>query len=286
MAEPAPRPASPAPTPTVRTNRLPTIGRLPQIGDDAEPEEPVEEETELALLEDDAATDPDADVPLPEDLPARLRNAVEFEAPEGAALLAVILVHEGEGIEIPEGLTLNFGVDASVRDASQAARTIRAVGAEVALIPSLPQGGQAQDVEVALSASLARVPEAVAILDSTGGDFQNDRVGLAQVLLAAGETGHGVITFPRGLNSAQRIAERQGIAAAQVDRMISPDMTDRFAIRRALDQAAFAARQEGRAILLAPARPFFIANLAAWAAEATGDGVVLAPLSAVLDPGE
>lgn len=256
------------PAPSVRTNRLPRIG------------DPVEEG---AAPVEDAVVE---EVPAGPEGTALARNSVPFEAPADVPRLSVVLVHEGDGLTGATDLSdlpvpVSFAVSATASDAGDAARLYRAGGHEVALIPALPRAGRAQDVEVALADSLRIVPDAVALMDPTGQAFQNSRVGLAQVILAATDTGHGVVTVARGLNSAQQIAERQGVPAGIVFRALDPS-TDRFALARALDQAAFRARQDGNAILVAPADPEVLAALVEWALENRTTTVVLAPLSAVL----
>ena len=107
---------------------------------------------------------------------------------------------------------------------------------------------------------------------------------MAQVVAAAGASGHGLVTFPRGLNTAQQIAERDGVPSALVFRDLDGDGQDGAAIRRTLDQAAFRARQGGEVILVGRAQPETITALTEWALGNRAASVTLAPVSAVIAP--
>ncbi|MEM9975470.1 MAG: divergent polysaccharide deacetylase family protein [Pseudomonadota bacterium] len=288
-AEPPSGVPSPAPV-TVRINRLPTIG------DDAEPEASTDDGSpEVAAIRPEGETAEEPGAPVAEasvidpDAPAIARNAAEFAGAEGA-LMSVILIDVGLGLPSTRaletvGAPVTVALDAALEDAARAARRFRERGYEVALIPNLPAGAQAQDVAVSLSVTLEEVTDAVALLDSTGSDFQTDRGTMAQVAAIASQSGLGVVTYARGLNTARRIAQQNGVPSGLVFRSIDPNTTDPLAVARALDQAAFRARQDGSAIVLVPATDPMVAGLAAWAEEARASEITLAPLSAVLVSG-
>ena len=188
-------------------------------------------------------------------------------APPGAEMLA----------RAPEALTV--AVDAGAPDAAATARAWRDAGHEIVLVPSLPTGATPQDVEQALQSNLSTVPSAVAVL--AGGDtgFQADRDATQQVVDALSATGHGLVTVPRGLNRAQRIAEDEGVPSAVVFREMTGDSA-----AMTLNRAAFQARQGGDVILMGPADADTLQAVADWAAGAEAGGVAFAPLSAVLAP--
>jgi polysaccharide deacetylase 2 family uncharacterized protein YibQ len=220
------------------------------------------------------------------DGPALSAFAMDYDAPEGTALVSVVLLHDG-----PEPLSdsdlrrlppsVGFAVDAGAPNAAGVASEYRRAGREVVMIPSLPMGASPQDVEVALSVNLERIPQAVAVMDVSGSSFQSDREAVAQVVAVIGDTGHGLITFPRGLNTAHQQAERAGLPTGLIFRLLDDDNETDEQIRRTLDRAAFRARQSDAVILVGHVRPGTIVAVADWAADVGGD-VTLAPVSAAL----
>lgn len=274
----------------VEVNRLPTIGdddatlpvvrRLP--GTPA-----VEEEDQPSEADDvaDAATDEGA---TPSG-PAISAFAMEYDGPLSGSMVAVVLLHEGGaalGAADLDGLpaSVAFAVDAGQPNAAAIASAYRQAGREVVMIPSLPSGASPQDVEVALSANLEQVPQAVAVMDVTGSSFQSDRAAVAQVVAVVADTGHGMITFPRGLNTAHQQAERAGLPTGLIFRLLDEDGETDEQIRRTMDRAAFRARQSDAVILVGHTRGGTLNVLRQWAADATGD-VTLAPVSVALSPG-
>lgn len=273
----------------VEVNRLPTIGgddddttlpvvrRLPGTPvTEATPEAETGEGEDVAQLGDAA------------DGPAIRAFAMEYDAPESAAMVSVILLHEGpepmpaaDLRRLPPGVV--FAVDAGGPNAAGVASDYRRAGREVVMIPALPAGAAPQDVEVALSANLEAVPQAVALMDVSGSSFQSDREAVAQVVDVIADTGHGLITFPRGLNTAHQQAERAGLPTGLIFRLLDGDNETDEQIRRTLDRAAFRARQSDGVILVGRASPGTMAAVASWAADAGGD-VALAPVSRALDP--
>ncbi len=251
------------------------VGRLVTIGDDAEaaPEAEVEEaavEVETAVPEEGGGN-------------ALRQNASAFEAPDGLPILSVVLIHEGS---IPNldtfPVPVSYAVDASRPGAADLARSYRAAGREVVLIPNLPARASPGDVEQALQINLGQIPQAVALMDLPSASFQSSRAAIAQVVAAAAETGHGVVTFPRGLNSAQQLADRSGVSAAVVFRDIDGDGQPSGAISRSLDQAVLRARPGQPVILVGRTRPDTLRALADWAQGSRAASVALAPVSTAL----
>ncbi len=210
--------------------------------------------------------------------------------PEGGRpLVSLILVVDADGaipldtlLETP--FVTSFAVHAGASNASDVAGGIRNGGAEVLMIPSLPKGATPGDVEQALQANLSVIPNAIAFLDVPEASFQTDRTAVAQIVAAAGATGHGLVTFPRGLNTAQQIAERDGVPAGLVFRDLDGGGQDKSTIRRTLDQAAFRARQEGQVILVARGRDETLSVLNEWALGDRAASVEFAPVSALIAP--
>lgn len=274
---PAPEPepeAEPSEPPTV-TSRLPgsalpgaPVRRLPRIGDSVEEGTP-----EPAAAPADAGPD----------VPALERYRVAFDDAGDGAPLAVVLIHGPGATLTPDDLggvsaPVTIAVPAGLPEAGRLIEGYRDAGAEIVLIPDLPPRPRAQDVEVSLAIALTTLPGAVALMDLGTDGFQADRGATAAVLAAAKGSGHGVITYAQGFNSAQRAAEREDVPAALVER----ELDEGPAFGRGMDQAAFKARQQGGAVAVATATASVVAALEDWAADAEGSGVVLAPVSRVL----
>lgn len=264
--------------------------RLPRIGDAPETEEaalPVVRRPQATETDEEPLDLPSDDDPLPENAAALLKWRMPFENPEDRPLLSIVLIHEGDEALAAEDLaglpaTVAFGVDAGQPGAAEIAAAYRARGREVVMIPSLPAGATPQDVEVALRVNFETVPEAVAVMDSSGESFQSDRAAVAQVVDVVTATGHGLITFPRGLNTAYQRAERAGVPTGLIFRDIDGKNQTNEQIRRALDRAAFRARQKEAVILVGRTRPATVAALIEWALGNRAASVALAPVSAAL----
>ena len=217
------------------------------------------------------------------DLPAIRAYAQPFDNPGGRPLLAVILlpVAGGDtGAQLP--FPVSYAVDAAAPDATERMRAYRARGNEVVAIARLPEGAQPSDVEVAFQTYQSAVPEAVAFLDTQGARFQTSRKVASEAVAALAESGRGLITFPHGFNPAIQVAERDGVPAALVFRVIDEGHRNRAAIKRFLDQAAFKAGQTSAVVLLASNRPETVAALLEWSLGNRASTVTLAPVSAAL----
>ncbi|SEM84061.1 Uncharacterized conserved protein YibQ, putative polysaccharide deacetylase 2 family [Roseovarius tolerans] len=252
----------------VRSNRLPRIGDAP--------------ETEAT------AEDPD-ETPAPER--AILRNAADFENPEGKPLMSIVLMDDGSspiGLEALASFPypLSFAVDADWPGAAEAAERYRAAGFEVLLTVDLPESAAASDTEVAMQAWLDRVPQAVALLEGDETGVQASREGSAQLAPILLETGHGMVMHPNGLDMARKLIGREGVPSATLFRDFDGQGQDASAIRRFLDQAAMkAGQQEEGVIMLGRLRADTISALMLWGLQDRANRVALAPVSAVLMAG-
>ena len=255
--EPAARPA-PDDTSTVITNRLPRIGDTPDTT------------AETANI-------PDA----PEAKDALTRNGLPFDNPEGRPIVAIVLIDsDGPPVDLP--FAVSVAVDAVRPDAAGRAAGYQAAGSEVLLIPALPEGARASDVSVAMQSSLQALPMAVAVLEPPEGGALTNREVAGQIVTEIAATGHGLVLFPRGLNTTRQVAARADVPAALVFRQIDDQGQDTRAVKRFLDQAAFRARQEEAVILIGRNRPETIAALTEWALGNRAASVALAPVSAAL----
>ncbi|MHC0053020.1 divergent polysaccharide deacetylase family protein [Actibacterium sp. D379-3] len=262
-----PVPALDIPTPGVRIGRLPTIGA-------GGPEQEAPE---------GASAGPD-----PARLGALARYGAPFQPEDGTPLFSVILIDAG-----PDGLDraalttftfpVTFAIDASRPDAAEALADYRAAGFEVVLLTGgMPQGATPQDLEVALTSYLSDLPQTVAVMDPETGGFQTNRPLLRQLMAIVKESGHGVITYDRGLNTAEQIAQSADVPAGLVFRTLDANRETAPTIRRYLDRAAFKATQDGHVIMVGHSYAETVTALFAWALEGKGAEVQMAPVSAIL----
>ncbi|MDJ1016114.1 MAG: divergent polysaccharide deacetylase family protein [Paracoccaceae bacterium] len=275
--------------PEIETDRLPRIGTPPATEQTGLPAIRRIGEDEEAAAEAPEAPEQAAPAPPPavEGGPALQAWRQGFENPEGNPLVSIVLIHEGserlssdELAALPEGVS--FAVNAGQPGANELASQYRRAGREVVMIPSLPMGATPQDVEQALRVNFETVPEAVAVMDNSGDSFQSDRAAVAQVVDVVAASGHGLITFPRGLNTAHQRAERAGVATGLIFRDMDGDGQSGEQIQRALDRAAFRARQDEAVILVGRTSRRTIGAVVEWTLGNRAASVALAPVSAAL----
>ena len=227
----------------------------------------------------------------PQDGPPIVAFAAPFENPDDKPLMSIVLIDNGADLtggtvglaalqSFPYPLT--FAVNASLPDAADRAAEYRAQGFEVAVLLDMPAGATAGDTEVTLSAAIDAVPEAVAVMEGTGTGLQETRDVSDQVSAAVKASGHGLILQSKGLNTAQKLAARDGVPAGLIFRDFDSAGQTPTVIRRFLDQAAFRAGQEGGVIMVGRVRPDTISALLLWGLQDRAERVALAPVSAVL----
>ncbi|XDA99531.1 divergent polysaccharide deacetylase family protein [Sulfitobacter sp. LCG007] len=250
------------------------VNRLPNVGDDSGPRSSGNESAADGLLP--------------------LRQFREpFDNPEAKPLMSIVLMDDGTaatddriGVEALGSFPypVSFAVDATLPDAEARMRAYRERGFEVLAMLDLPENATARDAEVSVAAALATVPEAVALLEGPGVGFQSDRAASDQVTAILRDSGQGLVTQNRGLNTAQKLAVKQGVPAVSVFRDFDSAGQTPVVIRRFLDQAAFRAGQEGAVVMLGRLRPDTISALLLWGLQDRAEKVALAPISAVLVP--
>ncbi|MWD28804.1 divergent polysaccharide deacetylase family protein [Aquicoccus sp. SCR17] len=249
-----------------------TTGRLPRIGD---AQEPAEDATDTA--------DPAGDTP-----PIRAyAEPVEVEA--GKPRMSIILIDDGGlsiGIEALEAFPypLTFAVDATAPDAAERIGSYRARGFEVVAMVDLPKGATPTDAEVTLQEVLRRGPETVAVMETPQNGLSQSRALSDQVTRILADRGYGLVLFPKGLNTAQSLAEKAGVPAATIFRDFDAEGETPTVIRRFLDQAAFRAGQEENVIMVGRLRPDTISALLLWGLQDRANSVALVPVSQVLQP--
>ncbi|WP_457647050.1 divergent polysaccharide deacetylase family protein [Profundibacter sp.] len=235
-----------------------------------------------------SGTDPqagDQDTAEPADQPALVAYAMAFDNPDAKPMLSVVLIDDPDAPLNKDALAnlpfpLSFAIDATREDARDVADRYREAGFEVVLVTNLPKGASASDVEVAFEAYMNEVPEAVAVLDRDA-----TAVEAQQIAGILSDRGLGLVTPSKGLNSAQKAAQREGVPAALIYRELDGGNEEAAMIRQYLDRAAFRAAQEGSVIMLGHTRPETIRALVLWALEGRAASVAIAPVSAVLKDG-
>ena len=212
--------------------------------------------------------------------------AAPFENPEGKPLMSIILIDDAGAFgaealqDFPYPLT--FAVSPSDPEAADKMKRYREAGFEVLAIADLPAAASAQDAEISLSVWLDTLPETVGILEGVQTGVQGNRKLADQVAAIAGGTGRGLVLQDNGLNTAFKLAARNGIPSSVVFRDIDGARQDPDVMRRFLDQAAFRAGQEGAVVMLGRLRPETISALLLWGLEDRSSRVALAPISAVM----
>ena len=275
--------AMPAPT-------APRVAALPQAGaqqDQARPRigTPARPLTERDKQPEAEAEPQTADQAAPA-LPPLQAFAEPFDNPENKPLMSIILIDDADAIgaealaDFPYPLT--FAVDVTLPDATERMARHRANGFEVAALVRLAPNARPTDAETALAVGLAKVPQAVAILEDPDKSLQRDRAVADQVSAIVRQTGHGLILQNNGLNTAQKLAAKAGVPSAVVFRDFDGAGQTPTVMRRFLDQAAFRARRDGAVIMVGRVRPDTISALLLWGLQDRANHVALAPVSAVL----
>jgi uncharacterized protein len=223
-----------------------------------------------------------------DDLPPVDRYAQSFSNPAGKPLFAVLLFDDGAPETDRAALAalpfpVTFVLDPTVAASAEAALMYQAAGKEVVMLAAgLPEAATPGDIAVSFEANAQVLPQAVAVIDSFAGLYQNNRQLAADVLAEIGAQGRGVLSWDRGLNAASQIARREGLRNALVYRHLDIEGEAGTVIRRYLDRAAFKAAQDGRVVVLGTTRSETIAALLEWAVEGRAATVALAPVTAVL----
>ncbi|WP_233557029.1 divergent polysaccharide deacetylase family protein [Gemmobacter lutimaris] len=234
-------------------------------------------------------SDPADDVPVLNDDPRPIaRYAVPFDNPAAKPLYAIVLADDGKaGVDrnaiaaLP--LPVTIALDPTAPDAEEIASAYRAAGKEVAMLATgLPKGATAADVQVTFAANADTLPQAVAVVDLPQGGFQNDRRLASDVVPVIKDQGRGLVTFDRGLNTADQVARRESVPSAVMFRQIDGEGESVPVMRRYLDRAAFKAAQDGKVVVYGTVAPDTIAALLEWSVEGRAGSVALAPLTAVL----
>jgi polysaccharide deacetylase 2 family uncharacterized protein YibQ len=272
-AERRPSIGTPAQTLANREDGGRVSARLPSVGTAEDPA------PEAAAPQ--AADDGDGQPPI-------IRNAAAFENPENKPLMSIVLIDNGDFSSAVDALAsfpypISFAVDPMREGVDAVIKRYREAGFEVLALTDIPASAAATDVEVNMAAMLARMPDAVAVMEGEGDGLQSSRAISDQVTAYLRDSGYGLVMFPAGLDTARKLAEKEGVPATTLFRDFDAKGQDATVIRRFLDQAAFkAAQEEGGVVMVGRARPETISALILWGLADRADRVALAPVSAVL----
>ena len=219
------------------------------------------------------------------------RFAQPFENPENKPLMSLVLIDDGKsptsgaaGIAALRSFPypLSFAVDTGLPDAAERVALYRQEGFEVLAMIDLPEGARAADAETNVAALLGGLDQVIGVLEGTAGGLQGSKEVSDQVTAILAQSGHGLVTMDKGLNTMPKLARKAGVPASPIFRDFDSKGQDAVVIRRFLDQAAFRAGQEGAVIMLGRSRPDTISALLLWGLQDRAGTVALSPVSAVL----
>ena len=279
MLVPSARPQIGTPAvPLTERNTGVTVNRLGNSAASRETEE-------VTVISQDGATTTGGD-PRP-----LKRYGQPFANAENKPLMSIVLIDDGSnptsgapGIAALRSFpySLSFAVDSNLPDAKERMELYRSEGFEVLAMVDMPQGAQATDVETTLGVTLSQMREVVGLLEGDGAGLQSSREVSDQVTAILAQSGHGLVTMDKGLNTMPKLARKEGVPADPVFRDFDSKGQTATVIRRFLDQAAFKAGQEGAVIMLGRLRPDTISALLLWGLQDRAGQVALAPISALL----
>lgn len=214
-------------------------------------------------------------------------NAVAFAAVADKPMMSIVLIDEGESDIPPEALAdfpypLSIAVNTLAPDVAERVATYRKMGFEILAMVDLPAEAAPSDVEVALTAHLKVIPQAVAVMEGVGDGLQGSKPLSDQVTAVLASTGHGLLMHQKGLDTARKLASREGVPAATVFRDFDSKGQTASVMRRFLDQAAFKADQEGGVIMVGRLREETLSALLVWGLQDRAGTVALAPVTATI----
>lgn len=271
--------------PGVRVGRLPAITpttpAAPSAPEGAMQDAPTPDDGPDSAL----VLDPEGGADLP---PLRAHAGPAPLAGEGP-IYSVVLIDPGPeagGLDRDTLKTISFpltiAIDPTRPDAAQAAADFRAAGLEVAILAAgLPPGATATDIETALEAWRAAIPQAVAVVEPAQPHLQNNRNLSQQLVRILSREGLGLVTQAQGLNAAAQIARGQNLPQASIWRVLDTDRDTAAAIERMLERGKFEAQRSGTVTIMLSGWPQSVAGLLAWHSKA-GRSVRMAPVSAVV----
>ena len=215
-------------------------------------------------------------------------NAEQFENAEEKPVMAIVLIDTGEAsfdIEALESFPYPLSIAVSTLDPNVAEKSVdyRTRGFEVLAMMDMPTDATASDVEQALQAHLSVSDAFVGVMEGLDDGLQSSKEISDQVTQALLGSGHGLLMFANGLNTAQKLAAKEGVPSATVFRDFDDKGQSAVVMRRFLDQAAFKAGQEQGVVMVGRLRDEAISALLLWALQDRAGTVAMAPVSATFD---
>lgn len=215
-------------------------------------------------------------------------NAEQFENADGKPVMSIVLIDTGEASFDMEALVsfpypLSIAVSTLDPQAAEKSADYRGRGFEVLAMIDIPTDATASDVEQAMQAHLSVSDVFVGVIEGLNEGLQSSKEISDQVALALRDSGHGLLMFPNGLNTAQKLAAKEGVPSSTVFRDFDDKGQTAVVMRRFLDQAAFKAGQENGVVLVGRLRDEAISALLLWALQDRAGTVAMAPVSATFE---
>ena len=181
---------------------------------------------------------------------------------------------------VDAGIPITFAVPANAESRANA-QAIRESGFEVVAL--IPAGiSRSEGLAENIARFMHNVPVAVALMDSNAPSLMLNRDSMQIVIEASGPSGLGLITFAKGGELVARTqAEKAGVLFGSA-LQISDEFQDEELIIQALNQAAFVAGTNDRAIIFAKTKPAVISALLRWLQSARAGQIEIVPVSVVL----
>ena len=216
-----------------------------------------------------------------------IANAEQTENIDDKPVLSIVLLDEGDSILDINALAsfpypLSIAISTLDAQAKEKAVHYRSKGIEVLAMIDIPNVINGSDVEVAMDAHLLVMPEAVGVIEGLGDGLQSSKIVSDQVTAILAASGHGLVMFPNGLNTAQKLAAKEGVPSATVFRDFDGKGQSEVVIRRFLDQAAFKAGQTDGVVMFGRLSDETVAALLLWGLQDRAGTVALSPVSAAL----
>jgi len=211
--------------------------------------------------------------------------AAAFRGDTTKPMLAIVLEDTMEASLQPlveTGKPFSFALSAE-EDSGESARAIRESGFEVvAMIPrSTTRGMVTPDL---IAAYMKNVPVAVAMIDADSSTVMLNRDTMQMVLDATVPSGLGLITFSRNGELIARAQAEQAGAVFGSALLITDAFDDEELVIQALNQAAFVAGTNDRAIVFAKTNTATISGILRWLNSPRAGQLELVPVSMALQP--
>ena len=204
------------------------------------------------------------------------------------SLFSIVIIDSGDaGVPreqlLKSSYPITVAIDPTAPNAAAIMQDYRDAGKEVVvLINDLPESAGPGDVAVAIEGYLNILDQAIAIMDPLDARLRENSNLLRPVLGTIENSGHGLVTYAKGLNTARQNARRVGVPSALVFRILDGEGERAPKIKRYLKRAAFNAGRDGSVVVVGHSYPETMTALLEWALEQNNSSLALAPLSAIL----